>query len=129
MREPMMPSPMNPICTTPSPRRARLSPNCRPTTLARGVKLVQRLVGSREGSMELGIKGLRVLVTAGATGIGREVARAFAGEGAKVYVCDIDRKALAALKRSDPKIRQSVADVADRSEVERLFKDALKALG
>ena len=79
--------------------------------------------------MDLGIKGLRVLVTAGAGGIGREVARAFVREGAKVHICDVDQKALAALKKSDPKISQSKTDVADRGEVERLFKDAIKALG
>jgi NAD(P)-dependent dehydrogenase (short-subunit alcohol dehydrogenase family) len=39
----------------------------------------------------------RVLVTAGAAGIGREIARAFAANGAKVFVCDIDVKALDAL--------------------------------
>ena len=32
----------------------------------------------------------RVLITAGAAGIGREFARAFAANGAKVFVCDID---------------------------------------
>ena len=79
--------------------------------------------------MDLGIKGLRVLVTAGAGGIGREVARAFIGEGAKVHVCDVDAKALRALARSDPKITRTRADVADRTDVERLFKAALKALG
>ena len=79
--------------------------------------------------MELGIKGLRVLVTAGAAGIGREVARAFSGEGAKVHVCDVDAKALRALARSDPKITRTRADVADRADVERLFKEAIKALG
>ena len=79
--------------------------------------------------MDLGIKGLRVLVTAGAGGIGREVARAFTREGAKVHVCDVDRNALAGLKKSDRKITQSLADVADRRDVERLFKEALKALG
>ncbi len=79
--------------------------------------------------MELGIKGLRVLVTAGANGIGREVARAFAGEGAKVHVCDIDPGALRRLARSDPKITRTRADVADRKDVERLFRDALKVLG
>jgi len=36
----------------------------------------------------------RVIVTAGAAGIGREIARAFAANGAKVFVCDIDGKAL-----------------------------------
>jgi NAD(P)-dependent dehydrogenase (short-subunit alcohol dehydrogenase family) len=79
--------------------------------------------------VELGIKGLRVLVTAGANGIGREVARAFIGEGAKVHVCDIDPGALRRLARSDPKITRTRADVADRKDVERLFRDALKVLG
>jgi NAD(P)-dependent dehydrogenase (short-subunit alcohol dehydrogenase family) len=79
--------------------------------------------------MDLGIKGLRVLVTAGAAGIGRETARAFAAEGAKVHVCDVDEHALAALAKADPAITQSKADVADRGDVERLFGEALKNLG
>jgi NAD(P)-dependent dehydrogenase (short-subunit alcohol dehydrogenase family) len=79
--------------------------------------------------VELGIKGLRVLVTAGANGIGREVARAFVGEGAKVHVCDVDPGALRRLARSDPKITRTRADVADRKDVERLFGGALKVLG
>ena len=44
--------------------------------------------------MDLGIQGLRVLVTAGANGIGRDIARAFVGEGASVHVCDVDDKQL-----------------------------------
>lgn len=79
--------------------------------------------------MELGLTGLRVLVTAGAGGIGLETARAFAEEGAKVHVCDVDGAALEALAASDPAITQSVADVADRPSVDRLFDDALSALG
>jgi NAD(P)-dependent dehydrogenase (short-subunit alcohol dehydrogenase family) len=39
----------------------------------------------------------RVFVTAGASGIGREIVRAFGANGAKVFVCDIDSKALEAL--------------------------------
>ncbi|HEV2594205.1 MAG TPA: SDR family NAD(P)-dependent oxidoreductase, partial [Sphingomicrobium sp.] len=38
-----------------------------------------------------------VLVTAAASGIGREIARAFAANGATVFVCDIDPKALTAV--------------------------------
>ena len=78
--------------------------------------------------MNLGIKGLRVLVTAGAGGIGLEVARAFAAEGARVHICDVDGKALRALANSDPKITRSKCDVSDRKQVAKLFKEALAEL-
>src|SRR3954465_15826256 len=79
--------------------------------------------------MDLGIQGLRVLVTAGAGGIGLEIARSFVNEGAKVHICDVDQKTLDAVATSDPKLTRSVADVADRAQVAKLFEDALKALG
>lgn len=79
--------------------------------------------------MDLGIKGLRVLVTAGAGGIGREIARAFLDEGARVHVCDVDRAALAKLRGSDAAITQSEGDVADRAAVARVFDEAMAALG
>ena len=75
------------------------------------------------------IDGLRVLVTAGANGIGLATARAFAAEGAKVHVCDVDEAALAALAESDPAITRSICDVSDRKAVARLFDEALSALG
>ncbi|MGC1466704.1 MAG: SDR family NAD(P)-dependent oxidoreductase, partial [Pseudolabrys sp.] len=46
----------------------------------------------------------RVLITAGAAGIGREFARAFAATGAKVFVCDIDGKSLDALANEIPSL-------------------------
>jgi NAD(P)-dependent dehydrogenase (short-subunit alcohol dehydrogenase family) len=79
--------------------------------------------------MDLNIKDLRVLVTAGASGIGLEIARAFVREGAKVYVCDIDREALGGLSKSDPALKASYCDVADRSDAGALFEIALAALG
>ena len=79
--------------------------------------------------MDLGIKGLRVLVTAGAGGIGLEIATAFEKEGAKVFVCDIDNSALAALAKSQPAIGACVCDVADRKAVGELFKLAIGKLG
>ncbi|HEX5092958.1 MAG TPA: SDR family NAD(P)-dependent oxidoreductase, partial [Burkholderiales bacterium] len=59
--------------------------------------------------MNTSAKGLRVLVTAGAAGIGLAIARTFRDAGAKVFVCDVDDKALAAL---DQDIGRTKADVA-----------------
>ncbi len=79
--------------------------------------------------MDLDIKGLRVLVTAGAAGIGLAIARRFAGEGAKVHVCDVDEMALAELANSDPAIARSQCDVANRTAVKTMFDAAVAALG
>ncbi|KZD22291.1 SDR family oxidoreductase [Tardiphaga robiniae] len=79
--------------------------------------------------MDLNIKGLRVLVTAGANGIGLAIARAFAGEGAKVHVCDVDQDALAALAKSDPAITQTHCDVANRASVQNVFDEGVAKLG
>jgi NAD(P)-dependent dehydrogenase (short-subunit alcohol dehydrogenase family) len=79
--------------------------------------------------MDLGIKDLRTIVTAGAAGIGREVARAFLREGARVHVCDIDRTALAELTTSDPKINASFCDVSHRHAVNRFIDAAADTLG
>ena len=54
--------------------------------------------------IDLAIRGLRVLVTAGASGIGLATARAFAQEGARVHVCDVDLGALKAIAETDPAI-------------------------
>jgi NAD(P)-dependent dehydrogenase (short-subunit alcohol dehydrogenase family) len=79
--------------------------------------------------MDLDIKGLRVLVTAGGNGIGLAIARHFAGEGAKVHICDVDETALSALAASDPEITSTPCDVSDRAAVKDLFADAVAKLG
>ena len=79
--------------------------------------------------MDMGIAGLRVLVTAGAGGIGLEIARAFVEEGARVHVCDVDEAALSDVATSDPGLTASRTDVADREAVARLFAETASALG
>ncbi|WP_306736282.1 SDR family oxidoreductase [Marimonas arenosa] len=79
--------------------------------------------------MELGLKGHRVIVTAGANGIGLATARAFAAEGARVAVCDVDAAALSALAETDPQILATHCDVADRAAVTAFFEEALEDLG
>ncbi len=79
--------------------------------------------------MDLNIAGLRVLVTAGASGIGLATARAFTREGAKVYICDVDTAALRAVATSDPALQQMPCDVSDPAAVARLFEASTVALG
>ena len=79
--------------------------------------------------MDLGISGLRVMISAGANGIGLAIARAFVREGARVAVCDVDAAALQALAQSDPELHAAPCDVAQRPDVARWFSAALAHLG
>jgi NAD(P)-dependent dehydrogenase (short-subunit alcohol dehydrogenase family) len=76
--------------------------------------------------MNTSAKDLRVLVTAGAAGIGLAIARTFRDHGARVFTCDVDELALAALDKDIGRVK---ADVASRADVERFFAEAHKALG
>ena len=71
----------------------------------------------------------RVLVTAGASGIGREIVRGFAGGGARVFTCDIDRAALDALADELPGVQSTVCDVGRRADIEAMMDRAIHALG
>jgi NAD(P)-dependent dehydrogenase (short-subunit alcohol dehydrogenase family) len=72
---------------------------------------------------------LRVLVTAGASGIGAAVARAFHEAGSRVHVCDIDRAAIDRLTTETPGITGSMADASVASDVDLVFDDVQGALG
>jgi len=71
----------------------------------------------------------RVLVTAGASGIGREIARAFVANGASVFVCDIDPKSLTALAADITGVKTGLCDVSKRADVERMVSECVHALG
>jgi NAD(P)-dependent dehydrogenase (short-subunit alcohol dehydrogenase family) len=79
--------------------------------------------------MNTSAKGLRVLVTAGAAGIGRAIAQIFALNGARVHICDVDAKALEASAGEQPDISRSRADVSQIEDVDRLFADVNRELG
>src|SRR6187455_1061680 len=70
----------------------------------------------------------RILVTAGASGIGREFVRAFSANGDKVFVCDINAEALRILKEEIPEIVTHVCDISKRSDIERMVKEGANAL-
>ena len=71
--------------------------------------------------MDLGLTGKRVLVTAGANGIGRVIAERFAAEGARVAVCDVGDAVLADCAAKMPGMLVTKADVANSADVARLF--------
>lgn len=71
----------------------------------------------------------RVMITAGASGIGLAIAKAFVGTGAKVHVCDVDGKALDWVARNVPEISATRIDVSKEEEVDRWFDLAAKDLG
>ena len=71
----------------------------------------------------------RVLITAGASGIGKEVAQAFAATGAKVCVCDIDAKALETAAKDIAGLKTIICDVSKRDDIERMVAASAAALG
>jgi NAD(P)-dependent dehydrogenase (short-subunit alcohol dehydrogenase family) len=79
--------------------------------------------------MSVDVTGLRVLVTAGASGIGRAIATTFLKQGARVHICDLTAEALAAAANDLPGLGTSVTDVADPIQVDRLFDEANAQLG
>lgn len=57
--------------------------------------------------------GTRVVVTAGAAGIGRVMAEHFLDEGARVAVCDVDGDAVSTIRDARPEILAERVDVTD----------------
>ena len=64
--------------------------------------------------------GHRVLITAGASGIGRAMAETFAAAGAHVWIADIDRAALDACPAG---WQRCATDAADEGQVSALFEE------
>jgi NAD(P)-dependent dehydrogenase (short-subunit alcohol dehydrogenase family) len=69
------------------------------------------------------VKDLRVLVTAGAAGIGRAITAALVQAGARVHICDV------AEPQDMPEVSFTRADVSSEADVDRLFDDVRAKLG
>ncbi|MYK32351.1 MAG: SDR family oxidoreductase [Boseongicola sp. SB0670_bin_30] len=59
----------------------------------------------------------RIVVTAGASGIGRAIAERFLGDGDQVAVCDVDERAVAEFASAWPEATAAVADVTSETEM------------
>jgi NAD(P)-dependent dehydrogenase (short-subunit alcohol dehydrogenase family) len=78
---------------------------------------------------DINMKDRRVLITAGASGIGLELARTFTQAGCRVMICDINGAALEAAKQALPTVSTLPADVADEADVKKLFDQLKDTLG
>jgi 3-oxoacyl-[acyl-carrier protein] reductase len=84
--------------------------------------------------MDFGIQGRVALVAASSKGLGRAVAEAFAGEGARLVMC---ARGEAALRSAAEEVRKThgvevvdvVADLTEPSDVDRVAKAAIDAFG
>ncbi|MFG1348002.1 SDR family oxidoreductase [Xanthobacter autotrophicus DSM 431] len=80
--------------------------------------------------LPVALAGRRVVVTAGAAGIGRIITEGFLAAGAQVHVCDVDPAAVAdAAGSGEDQLTASIADVADPAAVRALFAEAADRLG
>ena len=71
----------------------------------------------------------RVMITAGASGIGLAIAQGFLAAGHRVHICDVNDGALTAAKSAHPALGVANVDVGDPAAVDGWFDAALKELG
>ncbi|MDP9299488.1 MAG: SDR family oxidoreductase [Actinomycetota bacterium] len=73
------------------------------------------------------------LITGAGSGMGREAARVFAGEGARIAALDLDRASLEAtaaiVRDAGGDVATLVADVADERQVQDAIKGAIRRFG
>jgi len=74
------------------------------------------------------MQGKRVLITAGAGGIGRVMTQTFVEAGAKVHICDVVQAALDETTKALG-VTATLCDVSNLEQVDRLFSDVRTHLG
>jgi NAD(P)-dependent dehydrogenase (short-subunit alcohol dehydrogenase family) len=79
--------------------------------------------------MNNSVTGKRVLITAGAGGIGRAMTDVFCNAGARVHICDVARDAIDETVNSFPGVSATLADVSKLQDVDQLFADVKAHLG
>ncbi len=77
-----------------------------------------------------GLRGKRIAITGGASGIGAATAARFLEEGSSVCVLDRDARALEAIGRKHPGLKGAlVCDVTALDQVRAAFADAIRLMG
>ncbi|MGB0557370.1 MAG: SDR family NAD(P)-dependent oxidoreductase, partial [Paracoccaceae bacterium] len=76
-----------------------------------------------------GLKGKKVVITAGASGIGFSIARLLHAKGVKVAICDVDADALRRAGAVMEGCTAVEADVSDEKAVDSFFDSVQEKLG
>lgn len=71
----------------------------------------------------------RVLITAGAGGIGLAIAKAFVAGGARVHIADVNAEAVQEITKQYPAISGTVGDISKAADLDTLFQDVQSQLG
>ena len=73
-------------------------------------------------------KPLKVIVTAGASGIGLAIAKEFLAEGSQVYICDASQETLDKALSENSSLQGKLTDVGNPQQVETFFVEAMTAM-
>ena len=108
-----------------------MRPASLPGRTERGKKREAMGSGKSNSAAELlgGLDGQRVVVTAGASGIGLAIAETLTAIGARVVICDVSEMALRAATESGRYEAVVRADVSSEDDVNALFRIAEQTLG
>src|SRR5262245_59059398 len=84
---------------------------------------------ARTTSLDAGLAGRRVLVTAGAAGIGLAIVERLLAHEARVFVRDANDAPLHPFSKANPTAGAIKADVSNEAEVDRMFAAVQATLG
>ncbi|MFK7800364.1 MAG: SDR family oxidoreductase [Anaerolineae bacterium] len=79
--------------------------------------------------MKINVAGLKVIVTAGGSGLGNVIAKTFAENGAEVCICDISQKLLDDATRTTPSLKSWTTDVSQADQVDTFMVEAIGSMG
>ncbi|MFJ6376148.1 SDR family oxidoreductase [Pseudarthrobacter oxydans] len=79
--------------------------------------------------MDLQLEGIKVVITAGAAGLGFEIASQLLQEGAEVAILDVDTAAVDEARLALPHLHAAVCDISDRSAVSEAVRVMKADLG
>jgi len=70
-----------------------------------------------------------VLISGGASGIGRAIAERCLAEGDSVHICDASEENIEAFKAANPEATVTLADIGNRDDVSRVYLDLVEKHG